>query len=86
VRFITRDSPTRTPSTKLVIGNPEYSRCKKLPIRIPEAIDIMPIANMLSSLSFIPFTLSKKYGAVQDKTLPQPTNIHSCGKVIAEPT
>ena len=48
---MTKDKPTRTPSTKSVTENPKYSKCKKRPIKIPKAIDIMPIANMFSSLS-----------------------------------
>jgi len=44
----------RTPSTKSVTEKPEYSKCKKRPIRIPRARDIPPIAIIFSSLSGIP--------------------------------
>ena len=52
--FITKDSPMRTPSAKSVTEKPEYSKCKKRPIKIPRARDIPPIAIIFSSLSSIP--------------------------------
>jgi hypothetical protein len=54
--FITKDNPISIPSTKSVIEKPAYSKCKKRPIRIPIARDIIPMDNILSSLSLISFT------------------------------
>jgi len=49
VRFITNDSPTRTPSIKTETDKPEYSKLTKCPTRMPRAID-----SMFSSLRCIP--------------------------------
>jgi hypothetical protein len=54
---MTNDSPTRIPSIKSETENPKYSMCTKRPMRMLRAIDIIPIANIDSSLSDIPFTL-----------------------------
>jgi len=58
---MSKDKPTSTPSTKSVIEKPAYSKCKNRPIRIPKAIDIIPIANMVSSLSCILFHFAYKH-------------------------
>ena len=45
-----KDRPTRIPSTKSETEKPETSICTNRPMRIPIAIDIMPIANIVSAL------------------------------------
>ena len=51
-----RAKPTRTPSTKSETENPAYSIDTNRPIRIPKAIDIMPIANIVSGCKRISVT------------------------------
>ena len=54
------DKPTSTPSTKSETENPEYSMCTNHPIRMPSAMDIIPIDNIVSALSLILFTVLNK--------------------------
>ena len=51
--FITRDNPISIPSMKSVTEKPAISKYKNRPIKIPIARDIMPMDNILSSLSCI---------------------------------
>lgn len=46
--FMVKAKPTRIPSTKSETENPAYSIDTNLPIRIPKAIEIIPIANIVS--------------------------------------
>ena len=55
-KFMVKDSPTRMPSTKSETAKPEISMCTNRPIRMPRAIDIMPIDSIVSVL--IPITPS----------------------------
>jgi hypothetical protein len=52
------DNPTRVPSKKSEIEKPEYSKYANLPIRIPRAIDIIPIDNIVSSFIGITYASS----------------------------
>ena len=55
------DNPTRTPSKKSETEKPEYSKYTNLPMRIPRAIVIIPIANMVSSFIVTTYTSLSLY-------------------------
>ena len=49
---------------KSVIEKPAYSKWRNRPMRIPMAIDIMPIASIFSSFSGIWFTFLRVFSIV----------------------
>ena len=56
VRFRTNETPSSNPSIKSEIETPEYSKCIKLPIRMPNDNEIIPTARSVFSFFIIIIT------------------------------